>query len=819
MTALASQSNNATISHWLAQRIIQLRLTILILFVALLSAASVFVPQFRIDASADTLLVKNNALYIKTQQANQRFSPDEFILVAYKPRDGEIFSTTTFTDLSWLREQYLTLPRVQSVTSILTVPLLTDASMLTTDANVAELTWQKQRYSPQQMQQMLSDHPIFTDLLINRAQTATALQIVFKPNPELIKLDEQILAVQQNSLKRSLTAAEQQKIEQLQQQADPLRQALVKQRQQELQQIGNINLQVAQRAETFTGGAYVVAQHLVEIISSDLMLFGSAIAGIIAVLLLLLYRSIRWVVFPLLACAASVWLTLGLFAVLDIRATVISANFIALQLILTLAVMIHLIATYREVARNNPDDNQQQRIISTLQQKLAPCFYATVTTSVGFGSLVFSGIQPVVAFGFMMLIAMLITMSVSLLLFPALLSLLKANTETSDFAFISAALQGLRRWVQRAPWVCIISVVLGFALLAPGLARLNVENSFINYFASDTQVYKELKFIDQEFGGSTPLDIVINLQAEDAANNLLLSARQFNQLHLAHAAVAAFAASGNVTSLVNFTTLARRLNGNKPLTEYELNSIYRMLDEKVANQLIGAYLSEKPLQARISTRIQDTTAGLDREQLMQQLNQDLQSVGLSADQYSLTNLFVLYQDILSRLFDSQIKTLGLVYLAMAILLLLIFRSVKITIIALIPNVCTTLGILGLIGWLGITLDLMTITIAAIAMGIAVDDTIHFVHNYLQAPKAQALKSSFAHTGIAILFTSVVIAAGFAVFGFSSFLPSVYFGILTAAAMLMALVTDLTILPALLSRFVKQRGADKVKVTDIGNLSS
>src|SRR5690606_6248323 len=172
ITASASRSNNTTASHWLAHKIMQLRVVILLLFIALLALATFFVPQFRIDASADTLLVKNNALYIKTQQANQRFSPDEFILVAYKPRNGEIFSTSTFNDLIWLREQYLTLPRVQSVTSILTVPLLTDASVLTTDANVAELTWQKQQFSPQQMQQMLSAHPLFTDLLVNKAQTA-----------------------------------------------------------------------------------------------------------------------------------------------------------------------------------------------------------------------------------------------------------------------------------------------------------------------------------------------------------------------------------------------------------------------------------------------------------------------------------------------------------------------------------------------------------------------------------------------------------------------------------------------------------------------
>ncbi|MBZ9612558.1 efflux RND transporter permease subunit [Rheinheimera maricola] len=802
MTLSTSSQNNTGISLWLAQRIVHARFAILLLFSLLLVAAAFYAPQFRIDASADTLLVKNNALYIKTQQANQRFSPDEFILVAYKPHNGELFSSATFADLTALSTQYSKLERVQSVTSMLNVPLISDASALTTDVDVAALTWQKQQYSPAQMRQLLNDHPIFTDLLLNQQQTAAAIQIVFTPDAQLVALERDMLAIEQYTLQRELSAEEQATLAQLQQQADPLRQALVKQRQQEIAQIEQINQQVQPRADTFSGGGYVVAQHLVNIISSDLTLFGSAIAIIIALLLLLLYRSLRWVLFPLLSCTVSVWLTLGLFALLDIRATVISANFIALQLILTLAVMIHLIGTYRDVARNNSAASQQQRIIMTLQQKLAPCFYAAATTSIGFGSLIFSGIQPVVDFGYMMLIAMLISISVSLLLFPALLSLLSNKPETADYAIFSRALQAVRRLAQRAPLRMVFACLLLFALLLPGLARLNVENSFIDYFAKDTQVYRELKFIDQEFGGSTPLDIVITLDPAQAKTDLLLSAAQFNQLHVAHAAVAAFPATGNVTSLVNFTTLATQLNDGKPLTEYELNSIYQLLDEKVVNQLVGAYLAADPLQVRIATRIQDTTEGLNRELLMQQLQQDLQAVGLAAEDYSLTNLFVLYQDILSRLFDSQIMTLGLVYLAMAVILLLIFRSIRIALIALVPNVCTTLGILGLIGWLAIPLDIMTITIAAIAMGIAIDDTIHFVHSYLQAPAQQALQQAFGHTGLAMLFTSVLVAAGFAVFGFSSFLPSVYFGLLTAAAMLMALAADLTLLPALLSRFIK-----------------
>ncbi len=798
---MSNQNKPKGIIPWLASSIVRGRLMIIGLFLLLIAVALVFLNQFRIDASAETLLVKNNALYIQSQLANQRFSPDEFILVAYKPADGELFSAQTFADITALSADYAGLSRVGAVTSMLTVPLLADASAFTSGADVGSLTWQQQQYSAAEMRQLLTEHPIFTDLLLNKAQTAAGIQIVFKPDTSLTELEQQILAIQAHTLSRELTAGEEAELAQLQQAADPLRQQLTLQRQQEIEQIEQINQQVSERAATYVGGAYVVGQHLISMIKSDLTTFGLAIALIIALLLLAIYRSWRWVFFPLLSCSVSVLLTCGLFGMLDLRTTVISANFIALQLILTLAVMIHLLGTYREIARDEPDLTQQQRVIGMLQQKISPCFYATLTTSVGFGSLIFSGIQPVVDFGFMMLIAMLITMSVSLLLFPALLSLLKARSETSEFAWLQQGLQHVARMVQRWPYSIALSVVLIFGLLATGIGRLNVENSFINYFAKDTQVHRELAFIDQQFGGSTPLDIVITLDPAQSKPDLVIAATQLNQLHLAHAAVNAFEATGSVTSLINFTTLARQLNQDRPLTEYELDSIYKMLSSKVTNQLVGAYLADSPQQVRIATRIQDTTVDLNREQLMAQLHQDLQTVGLAADDYQLTNLFVLYQDILSRLFDSQVTTLGLVYLALGLVLLGVFRSVKVALIALLPNVLTTLGIVGLIGWLNIPLDLMTITIAAIAMGIAVDDTIHFVHNYLQQPAENALSATFQHTGMAIVFTSVIIAAGFAVFGFSDFLPSVYFGILTAAAMLLALFTNITILPALLYRFV------------------
>ncbi|HAW93443.1 TPA: hypothetical protein DCX24_12440, partial [Candidatus Azambacteria bacterium] len=313
MKLMSNQNKQTGITQWLGDTIVGNRWLIIGVFLVLAAVASVFLSQFRIDASAETLLVKNNELYIKSQLANQRFAPDEFILVAYKPHDGELFSAQTFADITVISAEYAKLERVSSVTSMLTVPLLKDASAFTSGAEVESLTWQQQQYAPQEMQQLLTDHPIFTDLLLNKAQTAAGIQIVFKANSKLQQLDRKILDIQALTLKRPLTADEEAEISKLQQAADPIRQQLSQQRQQEIEQIEQINQQVAKQAQTFIGGAYVVGQHLVSMIKSDLTSFGLAIALIIAVLLLVIYRSWRWVCFPLLSCAVSVLLTCGLF--------------------------------------------------------------------------------------------------------------------------------------------------------------------------------------------------------------------------------------------------------------------------------------------------------------------------------------------------------------------------------------------------------------------------------------------------------------------------------------------------------------------------
>ena len=769
-----------------------------------------FVQYFKIDASAETLLTKDNKLYIQSQVINQRFSPNEFILLAYEPKQHEVFSAKTYSDIQSLAEKLESLPRVSSVTHILNVPLLSQMTQLDPNLDPSEWTWQSKQYDDKKMREIFDSHPIFTDLLINQKMSATSIQVVFKANPELSNIETQIIELDKKRLTGEFTDQDASKLEQLKAKADPIKQKLNKEREQEIEQIYQFADSVENDANVYLGGSYVLGHQLINIIRADLKLFGSAIGLAICIMLFILFRRWRWVIIPIVCCATSVIMTMGLFGIFDLRTTVISSNFIALQLILTLAICVHLIVQYRQLANDDSDATQAQLVSQTLREKVKPCFYAGITTSVGFGSLIFSGIQPVVSFGWMMIIAMFVSIGVSLIFLPALLCLFKRSLKAEPNKISQQFIQ----WVSNATLkhtgkvIGIFAVVTVVAVL--GLFRLSVENSFLNYFAEDTKAHQELSFIDQQFGGSTPFDIIIDIPAELQKKDLALSAKAIQQLQVAQTILKQYPASGNTTSVVNFTELAVKLNQGRPLTEYELTSIYLLVDNNLRETLIGSYFSEEHQQLRLSSRVKDSTEDFNRKDYLADIRADLKGNGIAEDQYQLSNLFVLYQDILQRLFDSQILTLGIVYIALLLVMWILFKRFSVALVALVPNIICTLIILAVMGYANIPLDLMTITIAAIAMGIAVDDTIHFVHHYLHGDTSpeSAVKEAYFSVGYAMLFTTLIICVGFALLAFSDFVPSMLFGLLTALAMIVALITDLTLLPALLTRFIKPAEAHK-----------
>ena len=793
-------SSNSILSRFI-DTLVEWPKTVLGLFIVITVGLGSQAPNFDIDASPDTLLTRDNVLYTQTQLVNERFAPQEFLLVTYQPNSQALFSPETFANIAKLSDELLSLERVESVRSILNVPIFPEGtSMLRADLDLSSLTIEANDYSMEVLREQFTDHPIYTNLLVNEDLTATALQVLFRNNAELEALEAQINDLNRQYQAQGLTAEQEDQLDALVTQADPLRQALNRTRGEEIDQIRGFITQYEADATIHMGGVHVLANQLIEIISNDLVVFGIAIAIGICLLLLVLFRALRWVCIPILCCLSSILSTMGLFALLGIKATVISSNFISLQLILTLAIVIHLIVQFRESSNAQPDASQRDLIKETLREKIGPCFFAGLTTSVGFGSLVFSGIAPVIAFGWMMIIAMGFSIAASLTLFPVILELLPKHTQRKELAVFPALVAGFARSsLNQAALIGIVSVSI-MAVSIVGILRLDVENSFINYFKDSTQIHQELAYIDQEFGGSTPLDLIYTTQDSSDNPDIVMTAHTVQMLQLIQHRMKEHEAVGRVLSAVNLTDLARELNG-APLTEYELTTAYWLMDESFREDLLGAFYDPESGQARINIWIQDLTDGLNRAQLLEDIRAQMSEMGVPESDYQLTNMFVLYQDILQRLFSSQILTLGLVYAALFIVFLLIFRSPRLALIALVPNLLPTLAVLGIMGWLNIPLDLMTITIAAIAMGIAVDDTIHYMHRF-QLERAghsyeDAVERTHSSVGLAILYTSLLIIAGFSMLAFSDFVPSILFGLLTSMAMALALLVDLSLLPILL----------------------
>ena len=776
---------------------------ICVIFIFLISTLAWQAKYFEIDASADTLLVDNNKHYILSQLADQRYGSEEFILIAFKPNNTALFSASNLNTLVDIADKIEQLPRVKQVNSIANMPIFSAADNVSAD--VANLTWEKQKFDEQTLSLSLKKHPLYEGLLINQAQTALSLQVVFNSQADIEAVNNDIIAIKQHLLNRDLTKRELNSLAQLKKQQQKLNKQLEQTRINEIEKIRTILAPYKKVGSFYLGGNNLLSYELIQIIQSDLVLFGSLIFIVIIMLLWFLFRQLSWVLLPIVCCATSVVMTVGLLAALNFKVTVISANVFALQIILSLAMIIHLIVHYQELVLKHSHWSHQQLVLATIKEKIKPCFYAGLTTTIGFGSLIFSGVQPVISFGWMMVVAMLVSFIVSLVFFPALLlAIFNKQAFVKQHKKIENGMSATASFVKARPKSIIFTSLLLTLVGILGCFNLSAENSFLNYFSESTDVRKELSFIDQEFGGSTPFDLLLDIPDEQIKSGLVISASTVQTITAIQNMLAKQQAIGAITSIADFTKIAQVVNA-KPLTEYELTALYKSLDTELQQALFGAYFSEKKQQIRISMRVQDSTQDLNRADLLAKIHQELANIGIPKQQYTLTGLFILYQDVLSRLVDSQVLTILIVYAAMAVTLMIIFSSIKVAWIALVPNIITTSVIMGILGIFAIPLDLMTITIAAVAMGISMDDTIHYIHRYLAELKREPnnakawVKRTNLSVGYALIYTTTVIVIGFGSLVFSNFVPSMLFGLLTSIAMVVALLTDITTLPVLLKK--------------------
>jgi predicted RND superfamily exporter protein len=333
-----------------------------------------------------------------------------------------------------------------------------------------------------------------------------------------------------------------------------------------------------------------------------------------------------------------------------------------------------------------------------------------------------------------------------------------------------------------------------------------------------------MKVIDRKLGGTTPVDVIVQFDpidlkeieeddpfkdpfdepsGEEDKSKYWFFEDRMTLVEKVHDYLEGLPETGKVVSLGTLLKIGRNLNKGQSLDSIEMGVLYQKLPDDYKDLILKPYLSIEHNEVRFFVRIEDSLETLKRDALLKQIRSDLiNKLGLERDKVQLAGTMVLYNNMLQSLFSSQIKTLGVVAAALLVMFLVLFRSVKVALIALFPNLLSAGTVLGVMGWLNIPLDMMTITIAAISIGIAVDDTIHYIYRFREEIKKDGDYIKTMHRchgtiGYAMYYTSITIIIGFSILVFSNFWPTIYFGVFTGLAMFIALVAALTLLPQLL----------------------
>ena len=487
-----------------------------------------------------------------------------------------------------------------------------------------------------------------------------------------------------------------------------------------------------------------------------------------------------------------------------------------------MAMNIHMSTRFLQLRKKFPSSSLLEIITQTTEKMVWPIIYTVLTTMCAFMSLIFSEIKPIIDFGLMMSFGLFTSFIVTFTLLPTLLNLFdyqKVSVEEKSFSTFTDMLSKFS--LNNVKLIIMISILL-IILSVFGISKLKVENSFINYFSKKTEIYKGMKLIDDKLGGTTPLEVILkfskkenqNIDEEDEFEDwgdesekddekYWFTKDKIDKIASVHNYLDDLPQVGKVLSFSSIIDVATLLNNNKPLGTLEMGVLYSKIPSSIKSEIIDPYISIENNEARISLRIIDSQENLRRNDLINKIRYDLkEKLKLKDEEFKLAGVLILFNNLLQSLFKSQILTLGFVMVGIFLMFLILFKNIRLSLIGIVPNFIAAFFILGIIGLLGIPLDMMTITIAAITIGIAVDNSIHYIYRFKEEFKDlgdynKTLELCHSTVGKAILNTSVTIVFGFSILVLSKFIPTIYFGIFTGLAMLLAMVSVLTLLPSLI----------------------
>ena len=791
------------------------------------------IQYFELDASSDSLLLQDDEDLRYYRNIKARYGDDEFLVVTISPKI-DLFDEKTIDLLTNLKKDLSKLDQIESVVSILDVPLLKSPPKSLAEIADSAPTFLSPETDKELAKIELTTSNLYRNLIISEDAKTTAMLLNIRLNVELESLIDKRDALRAKRLDSDLSAMELKKLDRLTSEVKSLRKDERNETAMMVSDVRSVLDQYKSSAEIFLGGVPMITVDMIDYIQNDIQLFGLLILMFLVIALLVIFKNPQWMIVSMVCCLIGLMIMTGVLGYMSWPVTVVSANFVALLLIFSLSITVHLTVRYRELVKLFPEENHSSLIVMTMRDKLEPCLFTTITTMVGFGSLLIAGIRPVIDFGWMMLISMGVIFILVFNLFPALLSLFSKIDHQVKEDKTHKLTNAFANLVIQKPTQILILFTIVFAISISGITKLTAENQFIKAFKEDTEIFQGLSVIDSQLGGTTPLDIIIEadpdfFNVEDDENiieddffdeaffedddgeydiggdSYWYNSYRLKTIEAVHDYLESLNEAGKVISFDTTMDVLQTLNDGDEMDTFFLSVLYKKVPDDVKEALFDPYLSEDGNQLRISFRVYESYPDLQRGELLKKIKRDLTSeLGLKESQVKLTGMLVLYNNVLESLITSQILTIGFVFAAIMIMFLFLFRSIKFAVIAVIPSIIASSSVLGLMGLMNIPLDIMTITIAAICIGIGVDHSIHYVHRFreeiLDSSHADvAIKNAHNSTGQAIYYTSVIIILGFSILAFSNFIPTIYFGLFTAFAMLLALFANLTLLPVLLMK--------------------
>ena len=796
------------------------KLILTLLFLVLLGFGY-FSKDFRLDASSDTLLLENDPDLNYLREVTKRYGSKDFLVLTYNP-EKEIISDDSIKNLTNLKEEIQNLKWVHNVITILDVPLLSSSDESLMERLKNYKTLKDDGVDKKRGFEEIINSPVFKEFIISQDGKTTGIIVNLKGDEKLREFIEQKDYFYNKSITEDFNLEEKKNYSNFLNDFEIYKDSLKKKNHENILEIRNIIKNHQSSAKIHLGGIPMIADDMMTFIKNDIMVFGAGVFLFIVATLWFIFRKILWVIVPLNSCFFSVLIMMGLLGLLGWKVTVISSNFIALMLILTMAMNIHMSVRYLQLRRDYPELSNSEAILKTSQKMFWPILYTVLTTICAFLSLIFSNIKPIIDFGWMMTLGLITSFIITFTLLPTTLNFITENTLIIKDESKSKITSTLSKISQKNTKLIFGITFLVIILSVIGISKLEVENSFINYFDEKTEIYKGMKLIDDKLGGTTPLDIIIKFPKkekkissdddefeswDDEENKndqkYWFTRDKIDKINVVHNYLENLEEVGKVLSFSSIVQVGEQLNDGKKLETLELGILYTKLPHAIKTEIIDPYISVEDNEARINLRIKDSKENLRRNELIKKINNDLENkLGFKKEEFKLAGVLILFNNLLQSLFKSQILTLGFVMAGIFIMFLVLFRNLTLSFIGVVPNFIAAFFILGIIGLLGIPLDMMTITIAAITIGIAVDNSIHYIYRFREEFQKnnnynQTIDKCHSTVGIAILNTSITIVFGFSILFLSNFIPTIYFGIFTGIAMLLALISVLTLLPKLI----------------------